>query len=76
MVEWDNVQTLWQIRSICVNDILEILGEAIVEWIKVHSAMNNPEQSKEFIRRQIFDDLVLELLVYVLVVLLIWLEGT
>ena len=49
LIEWDNVQTLWQIRSIGVNDILEVFGKPIVQWIKVHSAMNNSEQSKEFI---------------------------
>ena len=66
LVKWDYVQALGEVGCICINDVLEILRKAFVEWVKIHPPMNNPQQPEELIRSQIFDYLLLELLVYFL----------
>jgi hypothetical protein len=71
LVEWDNIQRLRQIGSICINDVLEVLGESCVQGIKVHSAVDYSQQTEEFVRSKVFDDLLLELCIHVLT-----LDGT
>ena len=65
LIERYDVQALWQIGGIRVDDVLEVFGEAFVEWVQVHPAVDDSEKPEEFVGGEVLDDLVLELLVHV-----------
>jgi SOS response regulatory protein OraA/RecX len=64
LVKGYDVQTLWQVSGVGVNDILKVLAEPIVERIQVHASMDDSQQAEELIRGQILNNLLLQLLVY------------
>ena len=63
--ERDNVETLGQVSSIRVHNVLEVLGESFIESIQVHPTMNDTKQSEDLVRCQVFYGLFLQSLVHV-----------
>ena len=61
MVEGDDVEALRQVGGVRVDDVLEVLGEAFVEGIQVHTAMDHSQQSEELVGGQVLDDCLFEL---------------
>ena len=45
-----------------VDDVLEVSTETFIEWVKVHSAMDDTKKSEELIRSQVFNYLILNFL--------------
>ena len=56
LVKWNLIDTAWQVGAVAVNDILEVLTEADVEWLQVDLALHNLEQSIELIDCQVLND--------------------
>ena len=63
LVKWYDVQTVWQVCSIGINDILEIFGESFVQWVQVHPAVDDPQKPEELIWGEVLDNLRLQLLI-------------
>ena len=69
MVEGDNVKTLWEIRSISINNVLEVFAESFIQGVKIESAVNNSEKSKEFVTCKVFNYLLLHSLINLILLL-------
>ena len=76
LVKWDDIQTLRQVSCIRVNDILEIFGETFIEWVEIHPTVDDSEKTEEFIRGEILNDLLLQLLINFQLSLGICLHGS
>lgn len=59
LVEWHHVETLRQVGGVGIDDVLEVFGEALVKGVHVDSAMDDPEEPKDLICGQVFNDLLL-----------------
>ena len=56
LIERDLIDAAWQVGAVAVNDILEVLTEADVEWLQVDLALHNLQQSIELIDCQVLND--------------------
>ena len=55
LVKWNLVDTAWQVGTVTVDQILEILAQANVEWLQVDLALDYFEEAIELIDRQVLD---------------------
>ena len=47
MVEGDDIEALGEVGGIRVDDVLEILGEALIQGIKVHPAVDYSQKPEK-----------------------------
>ena len=59
MVEGDDIEALGEVGGIRVDDVLEILGEALIQGIKVHPAVDHSQKPEKLVRGKVFNDLLL-----------------
>ena len=56
LIERDLIDAARQVGAVAVNDVLEVLAKADVEWLQVDLALHNLQQSIELIDSQVLDD--------------------
>ena len=56
LIERDLIHAAWQVGAVAVNDVLEVLAKADVEWLQVDLALYNLQQSIELIDSQVLND--------------------
>ena len=55
LIEWNLVDTTWQVGTVTVDQILEILAQANVERLQVDLALHDLQEAIELIDRQVLD---------------------
>lgn len=56
LIEWNLVDTAWQVGAVRVDNVLEVLAEANIEWLQINLALNNLEQPVKLIDCQVLND--------------------
>ena len=55
LIEWNLVDTTWQVGTVTVDQILEILAQANVERLQVDLALHDLQEAIELIHCQVLD---------------------
>lgn len=56
LVERDLVYAAWQVCTVTVNNVLEVLAKADIERFQIYLSLNNLEQTIELVYCQVFNN--------------------
>ena len=56
LIEWYLVYTTWQVSTVTVNNVLEVLAKADIERFQIYLSLYNLEQTIELVYCQVFNN--------------------